>query len=447
MSHALHPPKAAPIAIGLCLILVFQASNVWSNEEDDLDDLATAFLETPLAPLERDDTLGLSGFQQPGEQERADAAVFRSFLRSGYAVASHDSGGAAISDDSVASTESTPSSQPYAANRNLGGAYGGPVFWVGNTGRNSQGLETSLYSDNGTVTNVDVIYSDAQTVVYIHADRDGDGEINDDQPIGAIIDYDDLHQFNTRFTNAVVHEHLIPTSFEFSKQFVIGKSFPGEPTWRGLRFDGFIDEWAFGFGDEVAGWKPASWGKHKGGDAPKTAAYLSTGVRVMQTESLFEFIGTGGILDGTRVRHVNDHVVVGPQLGVGWVAEQSIWRVEALILGLAGYGRMEATQTGVVADGTPPGALNRSATLFATTSHHQSEEEYFGWNGEVRLSGSCQVSQHWRVEAAYRWLATGPIYDAYDQVSWNIPNWGIQEDDDTRTATGGAFYLGVSYVR
>lgn len=237
------------------------------------------------------------------------------------------------------------------------------------------------------------------------------------------------------------------TSFELTKQYVWRGASPSDQLWRGIRFDGLIDGWAFGFGDEVVGWSPASWAKREGEPKVRTATYASAGVRVFNFDSLYELEYFGGILSGTRVRHENDHVVVGPQLGVGWVAEQSIWRLEALILGLAGYGRMDATQDEIVADGVAPGALNRSATLFPTASHHYNAEEYFGWNGELRLSGSCQISQHWRIDAAYRWLATGPVYDASDQVQWNLPNWGVQEDDDPRTATGGAFYLGVAYTR
>lgn len=239
-----------------------------------------------------------------------------------------------------------------------------------------------------------------------------------------------------------------PTSFELSKQFVWGNADVGQPIWRGVRFEGYVQDWAFAVGDEVSGNRPLTWGGRDVKKPTMSAAYLLTGLRVIQFDRFYEFEGIGGILDYVHAKNENDHLVVGPQLGIGWVAEKSIWRFEALALGLAGYGRLVASESQTSSEALASSALNRNATLFGTHSYQEDTEEHFGWNGELRLRTRCQVTKRWRIEAAFRWLATGPVYEVDQGINWNIPNWGSQPsigDDDTLTES--TLYVGVAYTR
>jgi hypothetical protein len=207
--------------------------------------------------------------------------------------------------------------------------------------------------------------------------------------------------------------------------------------WRdGWRFDGFLDEGHVGFGAEVAPRERApisGW---------RTDYYTVTGVRAYSTRSLYSFEGLGSILGRVAVEQANDHFVLGPQLGIGYVAERSIWRFEAKLLGLGGYGHLDSLLMVDIGEDSIPGALNPRAAVRQTT---KDTDHYFAWHGETRLGIGCQVTKRIRADVTYRYMVLGPTYIADQSAVGNAPEQGIQLPESV-TVDAHSLFVGASYL-
>ena len=249
---------------------------------------------------------------------------------------------------------------------------------------------------------------------------------------------------------------VTPTSFEVMKQHVIFAEEGMNTIKTGWRFDGFVEDLALGIGDEVqGGWEinteelePIShdWLRDTL-RAMRLSAYGTAGLRGMRIEDDFLFDATGSILGRTMVATMVDHDLFGPQLGVGIVAEASMFRFEAVVLGLVGYGHAEIKQTGVFGEVVIPGALNRSAVARATySSAPKITDDYVAWQGEARLTASCQLTQSLRFDAMWRGVLTGPIRNSAVATAWNAPDFGIH-DINGETIDFGHWFFGLTYTR
>lgn len=289
----------------------------------------------------------------------------------------------------------------------------------------------------------------------IRADLDGDGVVGSNEVIAIINNFGNLYTFNVSYDTVTVRHATTPTSFEVMKQHVLFAP-EGMNTLRtGWRFDGFFDQWSLGFGDEVrGGWEinPSAIESLRYGwlreslEATTVSAYTTTGLRAMRIEDDFFFEGIGSILGRTSVSTMVDHDIIGPQLGVGVVAEASMFRFEAVVLGLVGYGHAETKQTGIFGQELVPGALNRSATARATHSSPKVTDDYVAWQGETRLTASCQLTQSLRFDAMWRGVLTGPVRNAAIATAWNAPDFGIH-DMNGETIDFSHWFFGLTYTR
>lgn len=272
--------------------------------------------------------------------------------------------------------------------------------------------------------------------------------------IGTIIDFGDLHEFNVFFDTVAVSEAQAFTSLEVMKQHVFYAS-PGENRLAtGWRFDAYKDDWSAGFGEEVrGGWAidperldsiNHDWLRDSLA-ATSWSTYGTLGVRAMRLEDDFSFDGRGSILGRTQVATMIDHDVIGPQLGWGVVAEASMFRFEAVLLGLVGYGNAETKQAGIFGEELIPGALNRPSTGRTTHSHDETNDDYFAWHGEARITGSCYLTQHLRFDATWRGILSGPVRDATTVTAWNAPDFGINNLSG-ETIDASHWFFGLTYT-
>ncbi len=270
-----------------------------------------------------------------------------------------------------------------------------------------------------------------------------------------LIDEDANDAFNVFFDQASMDLGLGPTYFEVLKQHVLDP-LPGENTAvSGWRFDSGYDGWAFALGDEVRGryrLAPVLVESARHGWLRETlrdvrwSAYTATGLRAMRLEDRFDFVGFGSILGRTSVSTQVDHRIVGPELGLGVVAEGSIFRFEAAIVGLVGYGDAEAWQSGVFGEEVIPGALNRPSVARATTSiNHRNLDSFTAVHGELRLKGSCQLTQKLRADLIWVGVTTGSLYSAGYATAWNAPDFGIHQPERQRIDYHNWFF-GLTYT-
>lgn len=274
--------------------------------------------------------------------------------------------------------------------------------------------------------------------------RTGFNAVDDFQPSGL---------FNVFFDRIEWTESFTPGNVELMKQHVLFAD-EGANTWlSGWRADGLLAGVGLSGGDEVVGhWSPSQEALNAKMDeslrqtlsATKFATYTTLGLRYSKLESDFYFLGLGSILGRTSVDTQIDHHLVGPQVGVGAVAESDIWRFESVLLSTLGYQRIDYKQHGIFGEETIPGALNRSAVARTTTSGEKYGEEHVGWLGELRLTASCRLAPHLRIDGGWRGALTTQFHDALDATAWNAPDFGVRPRDG-ETLFYDYWILGLTY--
>lgn len=261
---------------------------------------------------------------------------------------------------------------------------------------------------------------------------------------------------NIFFDEIRLESGLKPINFEIMKQHVLHDEGAENEIGSGWRIESVLDGWSFAGGDEVRGRKPlglqgqgrsSSVWLNEAIDDARFSTYGSLGLRAMHLEDSFYFEGRGSILGRTTVHTQIDHRVVGPQLGLGVVAEASILRFEAVALGLVGYGDAEINQRGVFGEEAIPGALNRSATARSTNSRAPTYhlDSYLALHGELRVSVGCQLTQSLRADVRWIGVYTGPVYSSGLATAWNAPDFGIHQPT-SRDGYGDYWFLGLTYT-
>lgn len=274
------------------------------------------------------------------------------------------------------------------------------------------------------------------------ADINGDGVIQPDETIAIISSYGDLHTSHVWLDHLSIQESRRLRSIEVTKQLVFAEdSRPG--VWhRGWRVDAYDQSWSVGIGDEVVGRTPLARELEPGLsdgmlrrflNEMRWSTYGTLGLRVLEVEDRFLFQGISSILGRAEVETIADHDVIGPQLGLGVVAESGIWRFEAVALGLVGYGRFEFGQRGI------------SPSTLAAYSHHGEADDYVAWHGETRLAAGCQITQQLRFDASWRWYATTDVHSATLATAWDTPEFGLAPTNG-QTEQADDWFFGLTYV-
>lgn len=274
--------------------------------------------------------------------------------------------------------------------------------------------------------------------------RTGFNSVEDFQPGGL---------FNVFFDRVDMAESFTPGNVELMKQHVLFAG-DGSNTWQsGWRADGALAGVGLSGGDEVVGhWSPSQETLSAKMDeslrqtlsTTKFATYTTLGLRYSKLESDFYFLGLGSILGRTSVDTQIDHHLIGPQVGLGAVAESDIWRFESVLLSTLGYQRIDYKQEGIFGEEAIPGALNRSAVARTTTSGEEYGEEHVGWLGELRLTASCRLSQHLRIDGGWRGALATQFHNAALATAWNAPDFGIRSRDG-ETLFYDYWTLGLTY--
>ncbi|MEO0530576.1 MAG: hypothetical protein AAF266_08370 [Planctomycetota bacterium] len=293
--------------------------------------------------------------------------------------------------------------------------------------------------------------SNGSSFQVIIADLDGDGEAEDDEIVGSFIDYGDLYEFNIYFEEITARSQISFTSVELSKQHVFAGANEATSGWR---LDAFHDRWSAGLGEEVRGVLVPRDETFAGVrnervrgflNATSISLYGTGGLRWIRIQDEFSWDARGSILGRTAADVRNDHHIFGPQLGFGTVAENGMFRLEAVALGLVGYGHFDSQLTGIFGQAAIPGALNNSINARSTNSLAEREDDYVAWHGETRVTASCQLTQRLRFDATWRWIATGPVYRAYDSMNYTAPTFTLR-DIDGDTAYGSDWFVGLTYT-
>lgn len=333
-----------------------------------------------------------------------------------------------------------------------------PMMYIGNDGSfedvSDAGFE-SVPVGNDTRQADDLDGNGYPGVFRVFSDVNGNGVIEPHEMIAIINGFGDLQTYNLAFDEVAYEASRDFTSLELMKQYVLFGDASVNSVTTGWRFGAYHNEWSAAIGDEVRGqWAVRPERSETIGWTPlrelveqsRVSFYSTAGLRSLWLDDRFALDAQGSLLGHTWVEQENDHYVLGPQLGLGAVAEASMFRLEFVTLGLVGYGHVENRQRSGYGDEFQPGALNRPASAQTTYSEYESSEDHVAWHGETRLTASCQITQQLRFDATWRWFVTGPVYSAGESIVWEEPDFGLHQPEDNE-AYGNDWFLGLTYTR
>ena len=292
-------------------------------------------------------------------------------------------------------------------------------------------------------------------VIRVLSDIDGDGVIEANELVAIINNFGDLYTYNIAFDDVSFEASRDITSLELMKQHVFYGDAGANSATTGWRFEAYHNQRSATVGDEARGlWtvrpevsETIGWTSLRElVEQSRVSFYSTVGLRSLWLDDRFALDARGSVLEHAWLEQENDHYVLGPQLGLGAVAEASMFRFEFVTLGLVGYGHVENRQRSGYGDDFQPGALNRPASAHSTSSEYKSSADHVAWHGETRLTAGCQITQQLRFDATWRWYVTGPVYSAGESIVWAAPNFGLQQPDGD-AAYGNDWFLGLTYTR
>lgn len=285
--------------------------------------------------------------------------------------------------------------------------------------------------------------------VRLSSDFDGDGVVGANESVAIINNFGDLHTFNVFFDRIEATETFQVGGGELMKQHVLFGDDGVNTLLSGWRGEVVAQGVVVSGGDEVVGSVQSSAEAHSEGirsalETTKFAAYTTFGLRYAKFESDFSFHASGSILGKTWVVTQIDHDLIGPQFGIGSVAENDVWRFESVLLTTLGYQRIDYHQQSVFGDEVVPGALNRSASAQANETFFAYGEEHVAWLNEIRLMASCRLTPHLRIDGGWRGALATQFHNAALATAWIAPDFGIRPLDG-ETVVYDYWTLGLTY--
>lgn len=279
--------------------------------------------------------------------------------------------------------------------------------------------------------------------VWIYDDLDGDGVVEDYATSVVLNDVGNVY-----FNRIEATEVFQVSGGELMKQHVLFGDEGVNTLLSGWRGEVVAQGVAASGGDEVVGSLQSSAEAYSESirsalETTKFAAYTTFGLRYAKLESDYSFVGTGNVLGTTRVATQVDHDLVGPQLGIGSVAESDIWRFESVLLTTLGYQRIDFHQQSVFGEEVTSGALNRPASN-STISMAKYGEEHAAWLNEIRLMASCRVTPYLRIDGGWRGALATQFHNAALSTAWIAPEFGIRLLDG-ETVVYDYWTLGLTY--
>ncbi|MGL4514392.1 MAG: BBP7 family outer membrane beta-barrel protein [Lacipirellulaceae bacterium] len=281
----------------------------------------------------------------------------------------------------------------------------GPVYYVGNYGSVGED-DTEDTIDAARADNLDGDNIDGSAFVFI--DLDGDGEVGDDEVIGQITDFDDLHQFNVFFNTVFTRARTEVQGVELMATHNLSQS-------------------------------------HRLEQGRRDQLQLSYGVRFMNLSDYWAFQGLGSIIGRTSVVAELDNQLIGPQIGLAYTRDNGPWDLTVGGRFMFAYNRTDIDQVGIWGEEAIPGALNRSAVARTTATGYGAIQDDFSPLGELRVDARYKFSKAVALTIGYTAQYIDNIQRASKTVQWNAPDWGIKDGKSDILMNGLNFGVELRY--
>jgi hypothetical protein len=286
----------------------------------------------------------------------------------------------------------------------VAGTQYGPIYYVGNYG------STQEQDDEFEITGLadDINGNGINGFAFVLADLDGDGTIDDDEIIGTIYDFGDIHRFNVFFDQVVVRNRTEMDGVELMATHELST-------------------------------------RHKLEQGRRDRLQLQYGVRYLLMRDQFDMVGFGSILGRTSVEADVDNNLIGPQIGLTYTRDRGAWDLSISGRAMMAYNRADVGQYGIFGEELIPGALNRPASARTTTSVYGRAEDDFSPLGELRIDARYKFSKAVALTLGYTAHYVDNIQRSSKTVAWNAPDFGIKDGKADIFVNGVNFGVELRY--
>jgi hypothetical protein len=273
----------------------------------------------------------------------------------------------------------------------------GPIVYVGNYGTNTEDdevpVEVFRVADD---LDHDLIFG---TAVLVD---------EDDNIIGIVTDFDDLHDFNVFFDAVTVHS--------------------------AVKTDGVEAMWMHQLSNT-----------HYQAKRQNNRLELSYGARFFRFNDEFRVDAFGSILGDSSWDTTIDNQVVGPQVALRWSNQRQRWTIDTNLKFTFGYNVQDWEQTAAMGSELIPGALNRPLYGRPTYSTHGQRTDEFSPMGELRVEAAYHLTKAFALRVGYTGMYVGNVRRAAPSVRYYLPTMGFQ-DAGTQNLVANGVHFGVEFV-
>ncbi|MAT70038.1 MAG: hypothetical protein CMJ58_11000 [Planctomycetaceae bacterium] len=223
----------------------------------------------------------------------------------------------------------------------------------------------------------------------VRVDDDGDGVIDDDDPIVANgVDFDDLHLFNVFFDNMIVRSITDV---------------------RGVELMGTLEL------DNT----------HLPVKEQRNHFALGYGVRFFKMKDQFFWDGHGSVLGRTYVDTEADNQIVGPQLRAMWTRQNRKFSTSVDGRFMFGYNVTDRSMTAAMGEDLIPGGLNSLIMGRPTFSRYGAQDNEFSPLVELRAEGRYQATRALALKVGYTAMYVDNVTRASEQIVYRLPDFGL----------------------
>jgi hypothetical protein len=173
---------------------------------------------------------------------------------------------------------------------------------------------------------------------------------------------------------------------------------------------------------------------------------LLYGVRYLQVKDRFTILGTGGLFDSTFMNTTIQNEIVGPQIGFRWSLQRERWSCSAEGRFMAAANFQNGNQYWVYASEIDTPAIRNAPAVTAYSTRNEAHETEFTPLGELRVQTSYYLTRAVALKVGYTLLYADGIQRAGNSVNYELPNFGIKNNngDDYILTNGLSFGVEVN---
>lgn len=232
---------------------------------------------------------------------------------------------------------------------------------------------------------------------------------DDDNVIGIMADYDDLHEFNVRFETLITSNVTQTSGVEIMRTHTLSN-------------------------------------RHKMAQHQNHHLEIGYGVRFFRLRDVFVFDGRGDWIGRSWAHTKVDNQIVGPQLRGKWAQQHGRWGLNVDGRFVFGYNIQDFGQEGIMGETLVPGGLNSPLFFQPTAFAYGKQENHFSPMAELRVESTYQLTSSITFRAGYSATFVDNLTRASSSVNYRLPDMGFVDESGEQTIFMNGVDLGFEVV-